>query len=96
MLDLINEQPISFHDVAENQNVDLSTVWRWSQKGYRGIRLESARQGGKRVTTLSAVQIFLERINEANPVASPPPGRTSTQRAKGNERASKRLASVGI
>ncbi len=36
------------------------TCWRWSKKGIAGVKLQTWRVGGRRLTTLQAVQEFIE------------------------------------
>ncbi|MDZ4684032.1 MAG: DUF1580 domain-containing protein [Planctomycetaceae bacterium] len=40
-----------------------ATIWRWATKGVRGVKLASWVSGGKRVTTLAAIEEFLRRLN---------------------------------
>ena len=44
---------------------NLSTSWRWSTKGCRGIRLETVIVGGKRLTTLEMVRAFIRATTDA-------------------------------
>src|SRR5690242_16034857 len=52
--------------------MSLSVVKRWIAKGYKGVRLESARVGGRRLTSREAVARFLARVNAA-PLPVPEP-----------------------
>jgi len=45
----------------------VGTVWRWTRKGCRGVRLQTWKVGGKRVTTDKAVDDFLARLNPQHP-----------------------------
>jgi hypothetical protein len=42
----------------------LGTMARWCIKGLRGIRLESVKRGGERVTSKEAINRFFKRIAE--------------------------------
>lgn len=44
---------------------NLSTSWRWSTKGCRGIRLETVIVGGKRLTTIEMVRAFVRATTDA-------------------------------
>jgi hypothetical protein len=44
---------------------NLSTSWRWSTKGCRGIRLETVIVGGKRLTTVEMVRAFIRASTDA-------------------------------
>jgi len=46
------------------QRPDLATLYRWSGKGVRGVRLASVQVGGSRCTSRQAVATFLERLTE--------------------------------
>jgi hypothetical protein len=42
----------------------LATLFRWSRKGIRGVRLVTMVIGGRRFTSVQAVGRFLARLNE--------------------------------
>ena len=42
----------------------LSAVWRWKSKGVRGAKLETALIGGRRVTSVEALQRFVQATTE--------------------------------
>jgi hypothetical protein len=44
----------------------LSTLWRWANKGCRGIKLDTLMVGGTRYTSTRAVQQFFEAITRAS------------------------------
>lgn len=70
MIDVIQETPVSLFDVARKLGVTTTTVRAWaSNRGKR--RLETAKVGGKRITSWEAVQRFIEQDDEADDV--PPP-----------------------
>lgn len=46
-----------------------ATLWRWSTHGVRGTRLETWTVGGRRFTTLAALEKFLQLLNTAGPKA---------------------------
>ncbi len=54
------------------RNIHTSTLWRWTSRGIRGVRLEHLKLGGRIVTSLEAVQRFSERLNEASVAVRPP------------------------
>lgn len=45
---------------ATGRRVNPSTCWRWAARGSKGVRLETWLLGGRRVTTVEAVLLFLE------------------------------------
>ncbi len=80
---LLAEPRISFSELAQRENVHISTVWRWALRGCKGHKLESFNVGGKEFTTLPAYERWLAKINgEALPV-----GRTPGQREADRQRA---------
>ncbi|TWU27923.1 DUF1580 domain-containing protein [Novipirellula artificiosorum] len=60
-LRLLTEDVIPLKDVpAELPNrVDVSSVWRWAMRGVGGIRLETVKVGGKKLTSRQAVTRFI-------------------------------------
>jgi hypothetical protein len=97
MVDISSETILSFAEAARTlpTRPNLSTVWRWVQRGVRGVRLETAMIGGRRITSQEA----LERFNAAVTAAadgSPSSTRTPRQRQRDIEQAEAELAKVGI
>lgn len=57
------------------KKIHTSTVWRWTRRGLRGIRLETLRIGGTTYTSKEALQRFanqLSRIGESPPMREQP------------------------
>jgi hypothetical protein len=68
---------------------NLSTSWRWSTKGARGIRLETVIVGGKRLTTVEMVRAFIRASTDArNATYETPYVAPTSQRQKQIEKAS--------
>ena len=85
------------------KSLDPSTVWRWCTIGIRRdgqiVKLESARLGGRFVTSVEALQRFSDALgadftNEAQ--STPPLPRTPTKRRAASEQASRRLEEAGV
>lgn len=88
---LLLEPRISFGDLARREEVNISTVWRWSLRGCKGHQLESFNVGGKKFTTLPAFERWLAKINgEKLPRAETP-----RQRRLATERAERELELLG-
>ncbi len=69
MIDLTQERAISLPEAARMvppKGVHLSTLYRWFQHGIRGIRLETAMIGGKRVTSEEALDRFFRCTSESS------------------------------
>jgi hypothetical protein len=77
---LLDETVVAINAVAHEQNVALSTVWRWAQRGVRGVQLETFAIGGKRYTTREAFGRFVERTTAA--ASRKPPPALRSERAK--------------
>jgi hypothetical protein len=51
--------------------VSILSVARWARTGCRGVKLESARVGGRIVTSREALERFLEGLNREEPSGAP-------------------------
>ncbi len=77
MIDLLRESLISLHDIPRilparpnGKRLHVSAIYRWVQRGIRGIRLEVVRVGGTTYTSREALQRFVQ------PAAAPVPVKT--------------------
>ena len=77
---LFGEQLIRLDAVADilprnrrGRKVGLSSLYRWCDRGVRGVRLEWIRFPWGRVTSMEAIQRFVHRLNEgrAQPTLTP-------------------------
>ena len=61
---LLTETICTIRDVCETipTRPVFATVWRWTQKGCRGHKLETYRIGSQLVTSHEALQRFLDAI----------------------------------
>ena len=74
---------------------NITTVWRWRNRGVRGVTLETVLSGGRRFTSIEALRRFQERVTAAadgEPVRS----ETPAQRQRAIDRAEKRAAELGV
>ena len=103
-----DEQCLTFSEAAKRlpkfggRFVHTSTLWRWSTKGLRGVRLETRRLGGRFVTSVEALDRFgaaLAKVDNerrnAPPIAIPKP-RTEKRRERQIESAKSQLRAAGI
>jgi hypothetical protein len=44
----------------------LCTLWRWTTKGCKGVKLQIAFLGGKRMTTERWAQDFIDAVSQVN------------------------------
>lgn len=97
MADILTEKPIPIGDAPKHipGRPHAATIWRWHQRGVRGVKLETYVCGGKRFTTIEAIRRFIRRTTEAKdgaPVEAAP----SRQRKKQIEAAEAELDRAGI
>jgi hypothetical protein len=74
---------------------NVSTLWRWSARGVRGVKLETCVVGGKRFTSHEALARFAARCSAAAD-GTPVPVRTSRQRAAAQRAAERELDEAGL
>jgi hypothetical protein len=99
-IDPLNDDTLSLNQAARRlpclragRPVHTSTLWRWAQKGLRGVKLETAMVGGIRVTSEAALRAFFAEVSAtATPEGkaplpdSPAQGRSRTRRDEDVER----------
>jgi transposase len=80
---MIRETPISLRQLAKRLGVTPKTVYLWSspQRGAKP-RLETARVGGKRMTSLEALQRFTQQDDETPAVQVPHSSSSEYEREK--------------
>lgn len=82
-----------------NERISVSTIWRWITTGVPApgggrVHLESARLGGRWLTSLEALQRFSEALTPTT-AEQPPPSRSPAARQRANDHAAKRLKELG-
>jgi hypothetical protein len=76
--------------------VNVSTVYRWTSDGCRGIKLQSLVIGTKRFTTKQWLLEFLRGLNgQTAPTESPPPGLTSPRMSSADQTIDRALDDYG-
>ena len=73
MTDLLSEELISLTKLAQELEKHVSSIWRWRQRGIRGVRLECISIGGQCYTTREAFSRFVAASNGDRPPASRTP-----------------------
>jgi len=65
-LDLLTEDLIRLNEVPKvlPRRVDVSTAWRWAMRGVGGIKLETVKIGGKKMTSRQAVTRFIQSTSQ--------------------------------
>jgi hypothetical protein len=86
-----------FANRRAGSRINVSTLWRWTTTGVRGIKLDSVMAGGSRATSLEAIERFFAALTQAaehRPIASP--SRLTRQRREQIAAAEQRLARRGV
>ena len=77
--------------------IHLSTLYRWTVSGCRGVILESIQVGATRATSREALQRFFERLTSTNtPSVCSLPSRSLCQRQRRSETAARELERLGV
>lgn len=71
----------------------VATLFRWVQRGVKGVRLEAVQCGGVKCTSRPALSRFFQRLTSGG---DPLPVKTTKQRKRNIERAERELAKAGI
>jgi hypothetical protein len=84
------------------RKANVSTLFRWSKSGCRGVVLPTIQCGGTRCTSVEAMQWFFEALSEprrslagSNRQSQYSSWRTPSQRRRESEAAGKRLEQMG-
>ena len=89
-IDPLTEELLSMKDAAAllqkrrgGAKVSLTSLWRWSTRGAKGVRLETVRVGSSVYTTRDALRRFIEARTAAagGPVPQAPAPSTRSRRA---------------
>jgi len=104
MIDLQTETVVTFREAAKliprrraGKKCAVSTLHRWRLKGIRGARLETAMVGGIRVTSVEAIQRFVDRLsNDPGRAAQVCTSRTPEMREKELAKVDTALAREGF
>jgi hypothetical protein len=76
MIDLRTEQLRSLTDAPADvpgKRPHISTLMRWVLRGVKGIKLETVVVGGRRYTSVEAINRFVARLSEPGSVQPPAP-----------------------
>ena len=97
MIDIANETVIAVAEVPQHTpgRPSLATIWRWVLRGTRAGKLESILVGGRRFTSVEAIQRFAQQSTAAAD-GEKAPSRTSLQRERDISQAEAELAEAGI
>jgi len=100
MIDIATENVISFADAPQHlprrrggKRPNLSTIYRWAQRGCKGVRLEMLQVAGTKCTSVEALQRFFDRLTNPDAPAAAP---TSKARQRSIDAAEAELSAAGI
>lgn len=103
MIDITTEKIITLPEAAAmlparrgGKRVHVSTLFRWAQKGSRGVRLEVVRIGSALHTSKEAMQRFCDRLTEAHPIPVQAEVATPASRREAHARADSAATAMGI
>jgi hypothetical protein len=103
MFDVQQEPPLPLREAAAffpwhlGRKLSLSTWYRLTTRGFRGVVLESVQSGSVRCTSTAAIARFVERCTQLRESGTAPSiSRTVTQRQKQSEAAAKALSLLGV
>jgi hypothetical protein len=104
MIDASKERVVTFGQASDilprrrrGRKIALSTFYRWSDSGCRGVRLETI-EGGARCTSLEALQRFLSGSpgrTDSGLIPIHPPQRPDVRRQLDSEEAGRELERHG-
>jgi hypothetical protein len=105
MIDHTSETILTLSQAADElprrrrgRKAHVSTVFRWSTAGCKGVVLETLQIGGTRCTSREALQRFFERLSQPTQAGSGPAvgGRTVAQRQRASAEAGRKLIELGV
>jgi hypothetical protein len=115
LLDVIKETVITFQEATEimprrrrGRKPHISTLYRWSTSGCRGVVLDTVQVGATRCTSREALQRFFEnltissrivddrRVDTGVTTMAPLLSRTPSQRQQASEQAARQLERLGV
>ena len=101
MIEIAIKSLISLHEIPQRllprtseRPIQMSTVYRWIQRGVMGGRLEAIRIGGTTYTSLEALQRFGERLSESRGRLAAEALPTSSLRRRQMERAAQEAREI--
>ena len=102
MIDISKESLFSLTEAAAQvprrragRKCHVATVYRWAQRGVRGIRLETIQVGGTRCTSRQAMQRFFEALTVQS-AAPPAPSIPSLPDARKLADVDRQLDEIGL
>ncbi len=102
MIDISQENLVALADVPAmlprrrgGKRVHLSCVYRWAQRGIRGVRLEVLQCGGTKATSREALARFFQRLEQSPQQRKESPSARSRRRQREIDQADRENAADG-
>lgn len=105
MIDITNEDLIRLNEVPKllpkrpnGKRIHISAIYRWSQKGIRGIKLATIRIGGTTYTSRQAIQRFgdSQTDNNQSDISQQPQVSNFTRKSQVDKATEQVLKTIGI
>ena len=104
MIDTTAETVLTLAEAAKRlprrrrgRKIHVSTIYRWTVSGCRGIVLDHIQIGGTRCTSLTALQSFFDRLTRASEIGGATShSRSLVQRQRQSKAAEKELERLGV
>jgi hypothetical protein len=101
LIDIANERVVSFAEATSHlprrrkgRKPHVATIYRWGQRGCRGVVLETIQVGGTRCTSVEALQRFFDRLSGGSAAAVAPA--TSMARTRQQLEVDRKLDAMGL
>ena len=98
MIDIQKETLVQFKDAPKHApgRPHIATVHRWRLRGVRGVKLDSILSGGKRFTSIEAIERFIEQTTAAADGTPVPRAESNAARERRLARVEAELEAAGI
>ena len=96
-IDIDHEELLTVREAAKRcpARPHVATMWRWILTGLDGVKLDSIKVGGKRLTSVESISRFIAATT-AQASGEPLPSRSPKQRERAVEQAERELAAAGV
>lgn len=101
MLDINSERIVSLTEAAgllprrrQGKKPNVATLYRWAQRGCRGVILETVQVGGTKCTSIEALQRFCNQLSTGTSQAALPT--TSAAQSKRLAEVNRKLDAAGF
>jgi hypothetical protein len=93
---ILDEDTLTLTKAAKEADVHVATIHRWASRGVQGVRLATAKLGGKRVTSRQAIRRFSEELTAASSPEGLPSPTASAAHQRAIDAAEREAQELGI